>query len=252
MSLPSAAPVPSTSWDALRRKTRNLESTIDARLTTYSQLASKIARSAEDSGGGRHMALDMSGGGGGAGTAGDDEAELERELDDLLGQLSSSVDALTAVLDDPTQPPTSSQLHAVQRHREVLMDFTRDLRRSKTNVRHARDRRDLLGSVREDIDAYKAQHASDADALLAERGHIDNSHQMMDRTLEQAYATRAEFGEQRTALEGISSRMGGAATQVPGLNSVITMIGRRRRRDSVIMGVLIGTCTVLLLMFATR
>lgn len=32
--------------------------------------------------------------------------------------------------------------------------------------------------------AYKAAHASDADALLAERGRIDNSHSMMDRTLE--------------------------------------------------------------------
>ena len=32
--------------------------------------------------------------------------------------------------------------------------------------------------------SYKAQHASDSEALLAERGRIDNSHQMMDRTLE--------------------------------------------------------------------
>lgn len=32
--------------------------------------------------------------------------------------------------------------------------------------------------------AYKAAHESDADALLAERGHIDNSHAMIDSTLE--------------------------------------------------------------------
>ena len=68
----------------------------------------------------------------------------------------------------------------------------------------------------------------------------------------QAYATRAEFDSQRSVLEDISTRMSSTAQQVPGLNSVITLIGRRRRRDSVIMGVLVGTCTVLLLMFLTR
>jgi Golgi SNAP receptor complex protein 1 len=67
-------------------------------------------------------------------------------------QLSSSVDKLTTILDDPAIPPTSSQLYAVQRHREVLLDFERDYRRSHTNVKHALDRRDLLGSVKVDIE----------------------------------------------------------------------------------------------------
>ncbi|SPO24375.1 related to SNARE protein of Golgi compartment [Ustilago trichophora] len=256
------------SWDVLRRKTRNLESTIDARLTTYSSLASKIVRSADGphpsssnsfSGSGGiyadHTTLDMDNGGTPSSlnsTKSSEHVELENELDDLINQLSDAVDALTAKLDDPAIPPTSAQLHAVQRHREVLFDFTRDFRRSKSNVRHAIDRRDLLGNVQGDINAYKAAHASDADALLAERGRIDNSHAMMDRTLEQAYATRSEFADQRTTLQGISTRMSSTAAQVPGLNSIITLIGRRRRRDSVIMGCLIGTLTVLLLMFTFR
>ncbi|CBQ73250.1 related to SNARE protein of Golgi compartment [Sporisorium reilianum SRZ2] len=244
----------SPSWDVLRRKTRNLESTIDARLTSYSQLASKIARSADGSANASagiyadHTTLDMDGSGSASGSAAkrtkqdaNEHVELENELDTLINQLSDAVDALTAKLDDPAVPPTSAQLHAVQRHREVLFDFTRDFRRSKTNVRHAIDRRDLLGNVQGDINA-----------LLAERGRIDNSHAMMDRTLEQAYATRSEFADQRSTLEGISTRMTSTAAQVPGLNSIITLIGRRRRRDSIILGCLIGVLTVLLLMFTFR
>ncbi|SJX63084.1 related to SNARE protein of Golgi compartment [Sporisorium reilianum f. sp. reilianum] len=255
----------SPSWDVLRRKTRNLESTIDARLTSYSQLASKIARSADGSANASagiyadHTTLDMDGSSSASGSSAqrtkqdaNEHVELENELDTLINQLSDAVDALTAKLDDPAVPPTSAQLHAVQRHREVLFDFTRDFRRSKTNVRHAIDRRDLLGNVQGDINAYKAAHASDADALLAERGRIDNSHAMMDRTLEQAYATRSEFADQRSTLEGISTRMTSTAAQVPGLNSIITLIGRRRRRDSIILGCLIGVLTVLLLMFTFR
>ncbi len=153
----------SSSWDVLRRKTRNLESTIDARLTTYSRLASKIARSADaavsssNAAGGiyaDHTTLDMDGSAStsrGAKEDANEHVELESELDSLINELSDAVDALTAKLDDPAVPPTSSQLHAVQRHREVLFDFTRDFRRSKTNVRHAIDRRDLLGNVQGDI-----------------------------------------------------------------------------------------------------
>lgn len=178
--------MPSTStasqpWDVLRRNTRNLESAIDARLTTYSQLASKIARAAD------HTTLDMTGAGSSSASETrehSEHVELETELESLINELSNSVDALTAKLDDPAIPPTTPQLHAVQRHRELLFDFTRDFRRSQTNVRHAIDRRDLLGNVQGDIDAYKAAHASDADALLAERARIDNSHGMIDRTLE--------------------------------------------------------------------
>lgn len=148
------------SWDVLRRKTRNLESTIDARLTSYSSLASKIARSADGSStaaGGiyaDHTALDMDGGGASSSTSAgrnNEHIELEAELETLINELSEAVDALTAKLDDPAVPPTSAQLHAVQRHREVLFDFTRDFRRSKSNVRHAIDRRDLLGNVQGDI-----------------------------------------------------------------------------------------------------
>lgn len=144
-------------WDALHRKTRNLESVIDARLTTYSKLASKITGSAEASTSSSanpyadHTTLNMDGSSTQSNIDLNEHTELEVELDDLLNQLTDSVDALTAKLDDPTVPPSASQLHAVQRHREVLMDFARDLRRSKTNVRHAIDRRDLLGNVRGDI-----------------------------------------------------------------------------------------------------
>ena len=92
-----------TSWDALRRKTRQLETTIDARLTTYSSLASQIARAADPSAGvyADHTTLDMDG----SSRAHDNEhVELESELDKLINQLSEAVDALTAKLDDPETP----------------------------------------------------------------------------------------------------------------------------------------------------
>ena len=99
--------------------------------------------------------------------------------------------------------------------------------------------------------SYKSKYASDTDALLAERSRLDNSHGMIDRTLDQAYATRADLSSQRDLIGSIASRMTTTAQSLPGINGVITMIGRRRRRDSIIMGLVIGGCTVLILMYLT-
>ena len=66
-------------------------------------------------------------------------------------------------------------------------------------------------------------------------------------TNSQAYATREDFAQQRSMLARIDSRMGGVLSQMPGINSLITMIRTRRRRDTVILGVVVGGCTILLL-----
>jgi golgi SNAP receptor complex member 1 len=70
--------------------------------------------------------------------------------------------------------------------------------------------------------------------------------------ISQAYATRADLGQQRSTLVDMTSRLTNTASQIPGLNNLIRLIHRRRQRDRVIMGVVIGTCTVLILMYLTR
>jgi Golgi SNAP receptor complex protein 1 len=48
-------------------------------------------------------------------------------------------------------------------------------------------------------------------------------------------------------LSSIETRMGGVLNQMPGINSLITMIRSRRRRDSIIVGCVVGICVLLLL-----
>ncbi|KWU41437.1 V-snare-domain-containing protein [Rhodotorula sp. JG-1b] len=176
--------------------------------------------------------------------------ELEDEITAAFNTFSAQIDRLANLHATAHPPPSASATHALERHRDVLAEYRRDFQRTQTSLRDAEQRANLLGSVREEISAFKsATGASVTDSLLAERGRIDNSHRMADDTLSQAYATRAEFAAQRTSLSNIQSRMNGVAAQVPGLNSVIGMINSRRRRDSVIMGCVLGICTLLLLYF---
>lgn len=85
--------------------------------------------------------------------------------------------------------------------------------------------------------------------MLEERTRIDESHTMMDGVLSQAYAINENFGIQRETLASINRRIVGAASKVPGMNSVIGKIGTKRRRDAMILGAFIGFCFLMLMLF---
>lgn len=85
--------------------------------------------------------------------------------------------------------------------------------------------------------------------MLNERRRIDNSHSMTDGILSQAYAINESFGTQRETLASINRRIVGAASQVPGINSLIGRIGAKKRRDGIILGAFIAICFLGLLYF---
>nr|ODN80285.1 golgi snare protein [Cryptococcus depauperatus CBS 7841]ODN92292.1 golgi snare protein [Cryptococcus depauperatus CBS 7855] len=229
----------STSWDNARKHARALETALDAKLSAYSKLAASIARSSS------------------LGNNSRDEQNMEEEgigghklegssQSDMVGQLEQAIEDLTTLINSPNQAPSTSMQHTAQTHRDNLDDYRRDFIRTRSNVEQTIRRSNLLGSVRKDIDDYKSGRSSVTDALLQDRGRIDSSHRMMDDTLNQAYATREDFAQQRGLLASIDTRMGGVLNQMPGINSLITMIRTRRRRDTIIMGCVVGVCVVLL------
>lgn len=85
--------------------------------------------------------------------------------------------------------------------------------------------------------------------MLEERGRVENSHNMMDGVLSQAYAINENFGLQHETLASINRRVVGAASQVPGMNYLIGKIGTKKRRDAIILGCFIGFCFLMLLFF---
>jgi Golgi SNAP receptor complex protein 1 len=105
--------------------------------------------------------------------------------------------------------------------------------------------------VRSDIDAYRSANPSAAEAeyMLDERSRIDNSHNIADRVLAQAYSVNDNFRVQRENLASIQRRIVGAASQVPGINSLMGRIGAKKRRDGIILGSFIAFCFLMLLWF---
>jgi len=121
-------------------------------------------------------------------------------------------------------------------------------------IQESEKRQNLLGSVREEISNFRNDNAGQdpSDMLLAERNRIDSSHRMTDEVLEQAYATRYEFSQQRGAMSNINTRMKGVVTQVPGINSLLSMINSRRRKETFILSSVTGICTLVLLWYVWK
>ena len=119
-------------------------------------------------------------------------------------------------------------------------------------ISEARNRVNLLSNVRSDINAYRAgqnPETAEAEYMLDERSRIDNSHSMVDSVLSQAYAVNESFGLQRETLANINRRIVGAASQVPGINTLIGKIGAKKRRDGIILGSFIAFCFLMVLYF---
>lgn len=162
---------------------------------------------------------------------------------------------LNRILD--SEPNTSTaKLQNLLRHREVLAEHKREFARIKSSIQTARDRENLLSSVRNDIHQYHSSSRGGRDRMaeldeeeymIEERSRLDNSHNMADSVLAQAYAINSSFGEQRAMLQNAQRRIAMAAGKIPGINAIIAKINTRKKRDSVILALLISFCMLLLL-----
>ncbi|KAJ5348738.1 hypothetical protein N7541_000396 [Penicillium brevicompactum] len=218
-------------WTQLRQQARSLETQTENLFHTYSQFAS-ITKPPQ--------------------TPTEEELRLESQLKDLLERRESLISQLSRLLDsEATLTSSALKQNNVARHREVLQDHRRELNRLTSAISESRDRANLLSNVRSDIDSYRASNpaAAEADYMLEERGRVDNSHNMIDGVLSQAYAINENFGIQSETIANINRRIVGAAGNVPGMNYLIGKIGNKKRRDAMILGCFIGFCFLMLLFF---
>ncbi|KAI5818473.1 hypothetical protein BZA77DRAFT_15536 [Pyronema omphalodes] len=175
------------------------------------------------------------------------EEQTETQLKKLFADRESVIAAVSLKLD------SASATAKLQNFRSTLAEHTREYRRLNDVIRQARKNSSILSSVRHDIDSYRSaaqlEEGREADYMLEERGHLDNTHNMTDRVLSQAYAINQDFAEQRARLQNINRRAMYAASQIPGINHIISRINTRKKRDSVIMGVFIAFCFLMFLYF---
>ncbi|KAH6636668.1 hypothetical protein F5144DRAFT_568244 [Chaetomium tenue] len=218
-------------WAQLRQQARSLESQTEASLQTYAQFSTQTAIPPKPT---------------------EEEKNAEVKVQELLDKREGVIAQLGRLLDsEATLTSSALKQNNLALLRDKLSDHRRDLSRLRTTLQSARDRANLLGSVRDDISAYRAANPADAEAeyMLGERARLDRSHDVADSVLSQAYAVQDSFALQRETIASINRRITLAASQVPGINTLIGRISAKKRRDGIIMGGFIAVCFLLLWFF---
>lgn len=149
-----------------------------------------------------------------------------------------------------------ASVHTLQRHREILHDYTQEFAKTKASVQSARERAQLLSSVRADVRELRAAEAGGAGAaaaradsanLLRERNAIHHAVRLADEVIGRAQATQGSLDEQRALFGRIRRTVLDVGARLPAVGALVGAIHTRRRRDVLVVGGTATVCTILLL-----
>ncbi|CAK6957176.1 Golgi SNAP receptor complex member 1-like [Scomber scombrus] len=221
-------------WEDLRKQARQLENELDLKLVSFSKLCTSYSssnrdqRTRSDSVGSSHDNMLVA---------------MTTELEQLLTNLTAVNDKMAEYTNTPgASSHNAALMHTLQRHRDILQDYTHEFHKTKSNFFSLREREDLLGSVHRDIESYKSGSGVNnrrTELFLKEHEHL--------RSI--AMATKENITFQRGMLKSIQTRVTTLANRFPAINNLVQKINLRKRRDSLILGGVIGVCTILLLLY---
>jgi len=224
-------------WEDLRKQARQVENQLDVKLVAYSKLGAGYGNAAAAAGSSDQQPLL-------ADT--DDHAveATEAEIQQHLSQLSTINDLMSECSASATAP-SAAMVHTLQRHRDILQDYTHEYGRTKSALDASRDRAQLLATSRDGDGAYKNGRLNRRlDHLLKENEHIRNSDRLIDEQIAIALETREHLGGQRATFKAIQTKVNDLAHRFPMINSLVQRIQLRKRRDSLVLGVVVGVCLI--------
>lgn len=181
------------------------------------------------------------------------EKKLDTQLEEGLNQRQEVVESLGRICDENPNI-SASKLSQLQRHREVLKEHWQNFRNIRSSIQQERNRLNLLFSVKSDI-AQQGQRQPGAEATAFdddeeyyqnESRRVDQSHNVMDRLISQAWEARDQFSSQSHMLHNSGNRVLQTLQRVPGINQLVTRIGTRRRKNALVMATVIVICVLLL------
>ncbi|XP_044260550.1 Golgi SNAP receptor complex member 1 [Tribolium madens] len=220
------------SYEDLRKHARYLENEIDLKLVAFSKLGAGIksppAHSSSD-------AVPL--------LSGEDTFEaMALEIEELLNKL-------TQVNERMAEQPVSgaAMLHTLQRHRDILADLSRDFRKTTSQHEIRREREDLL---RGSNDTFRGDGVNNRrDIYLKENQHLHSSDRLVNEQISIAMETRDHLTNQRQTFKRLQTRFNDLSNRYPVINSLIQRINIKKRRDSIILGLVVSGCTVLMLLY---
>eukprot|EP00242_Pyramimonas_sp_CCMP2087_P004082 CAMPEP_0198219852 /NCGR_PEP_ID=MMETSP1445-20131203/76500_1 /TAXON_ID=36898 /ORGANISM="Pyramimonas sp., Strain CCMP2087" /LENGTH=234 /DNA_ID=CAMNT_0043897417 /DNA_START=307 /DNA_END=1011 /DNA_ORIENTATION=- len=222
-------------WEELRKEARKSESEIDQKLAAFSKIGSGSASSSESA-----NLL-------GESQRGDIINSKAMEIEGLLERLSDLNEAMGGLVNSGG---AVARMHTLARHKDILMEFTQEFRRTRSTVTVDMRHHELLrGStgITSSMDFLGGQ--GQPGNALRERNLIDNSSSAIDDVIEQAQASLSTLTGQREMFEGMGAKLNQLGNKYPAINSLMNAIRRKRSKDTIVLSAVIACCTLFLLIY---
>lgn len=166
----------------------------------------------------------------------DFNSDFLRELNDAYLEVQELFDKYKQLI----SRLTSDTL--IDRHSFIYKDFFSDYNNIKDSLTQQINSYELLHN-------NSFSHSTNYDNLLNESSQLDNSHAILDSTLQQSYHTLNDFTNQGFSIRNSTRKLQQTLSSIPSINKVLSMISARRKRDSIILAILITFLVFLLFKF---
>eukprot|EP00536_Pseudo-nitzschia_multiseries_P014688 jgi/Psemu1/262337/estExt_Genewise1Plus.C_7520007 len=229
-------------FDSLKREATKLERSLEDKVSRYQQLVQSIP----DATATNDLLLAESGMGmSSSSAAAEDEASLRHDIQRTMTNLQ---DLVNTQLQPAAEKSGKSLL--VKRYREILFDLSGDFEKSRQAHTRKMERAKLMEGANKQ--ARRDPLAIDnlgMDHLMRERSHISNSQSAAASVINQAVEIRNDLRSQGLSLGRAQTAMGQIVGNIPGINTLVEQIRRKRSKDDMIVAGVIASCILITLYY---
>ena len=175
------------------------------------------------------------------------EKKLDTQIENTLQKRQEIIDDLNDIC-SKNPSISASKLSQLQRHKEVLQEHRKNFQNIRSSIQQERNRLNLLFSVKNDIAQHNSNtNINDEDEYMQDEARrIDQSHNVVDRLISQAWETRDHFTAQNTVLSNVHNKTLQVLQRIPGLNHLLGKINTRRKKNAVILSTVMTLCILFL------
>lgn len=165
-------------FSALRKQARQLENETDSKLVNFSKLCSTYSTSVIANG---------------KATSSNTSSDLlfitlSNEIEDLLSKLNTINGKMSDCLNTEGAMNSNATVHTLQRHRDILRDYSHEYEKTKRTITSYREREQLLSNSNNQRDNGLSNRRMDGNGstslFMKEYDHLKNSHSLIDQQIE--------------------------------------------------------------------
>ena len=167
----------------------------------------------------------------------EDEATLRHDIQRTLTNLQ---DLITGQLQPASEKVGQKGTLLVKRYREILFDLSGDFEKARQAHVRKQERAKLMEGAKPNLNGGSDDPGMDH--LLRERNHIGNSLNAVSSVIGQANEVHADLRTQGMSLGKVQGMMSNIASNIPGINTIVEKIRRKKSKDDKIVAGVIASC----------